>query len=596
MRKFTTILWPLLWVLGSLGSFAGLALHMSTGLEWVLAPSVVLALLGCLAGLPFILAARGRGEAYREVDRAAREGEGRDLGALIEAARRTGLFEDLPAVAAFLLSLSDDIALLQTSGVKFDLFASDIHFSTRNLASQSQTELDMLIALRERSEGYFARLLETGRELEELNSRVAGYAEGATALRDRALSSRELLAGLSRATGETSVEASGGVAAMTELGVSAEALAAWIRDLDKVVEREALEARKIGEALGVIDDIVERTHVLATNASIEAAHAGAKGAGFGVIAQEIRKLAASSRTSLADIGSVLGSIAKGIESSTRLSAEVRGSAARLGEAVAGNQKRFTAIAGKVEGIDRVLGDFAGVFSEQIGFSSTLATSAGEASGRIGGFAAVFKDVASDYRSIAEASGRAEAGAAEAHRSAEVLAQLAGYLKVGGAERNRVLGRYSTLPLGAVAAPGRREGRRLLLYNLEVRGEGGGQLGYLGDLSASGMLLLTDERPAVGARLPLRIILPLSSEGERSIALSVEVRSVQDSGEGRRVGCLFVGLDAAARHSIDELLSTLSLEALTGRGARPPGSPPSAGAGGGARSLPGEEPLGELEEA
>ncbi len=63
-----------------------------------------------------------------------------------------------------------------------------------------------------------------------------------------------------------------------------------------ITELNAL-TKTIGEIMRFLDDISERTNLLALNASIEAARAGAAGKGFAVVADEVRNLATQSKES-----------------------------------------------------------------------------------------------------------------------------------------------------------------------------------------------------------------------------------------------------------------------------------------------------------
>jgi methyl-accepting chemotaxis protein len=74
------------------------------------------------------------------------------------------------------------------------------------------------------------------------------------------------------------------------------------------------KAEKITEFSDVVAQIANQTHLLALNASIEAAHAGELGRGFQVVAGEIRKLSEESNQAVAEIQTLITEIQKEIHS------------------------------------------------------------------------------------------------------------------------------------------------------------------------------------------------------------------------------------------------------------------------------------------
>ncbi|WP_068782497.1 methyl-accepting chemotaxis protein [Paenibacillus sp. GM2] len=69
---------------------------------------------------------------------------------------------------------------------------------------------------------------------------------------------------------------------------------------------------EINETVGFIQEISNQTNLLGLNAAIEAARVGEAGAGFGVVAKEVRKLSVSTRDASANIAATLRSVQESI--------------------------------------------------------------------------------------------------------------------------------------------------------------------------------------------------------------------------------------------------------------------------------------------
>lgn len=81
-----------------------------------------------------------------------------------------------------------------------------------------------------------------------------------------------------------------------------------ISETEKRIKRLAERSQEITGIVEIINNISERTHVLALNASMQAAAAGDAGRGFAVVADEVQRLAESSRQSTSEISTLVKNI------------------------------------------------------------------------------------------------------------------------------------------------------------------------------------------------------------------------------------------------------------------------------------------------
>ena len=81
-----------------------------------------------------------------------------------------------------------------------------------------------------------------------------------------------------------------------------------IRETEKRIKRLGERSQEVGQVVGIIRDIAERTGILALNASMQAAAAGPAGRSFAVVADEVKRLSESARAATVEIGDLVGAI------------------------------------------------------------------------------------------------------------------------------------------------------------------------------------------------------------------------------------------------------------------------------------------------
>lgn len=126
-------------------------------------------------------------------------------------------------------------------------------------------------------------------------------------------------------------------------------------ELRQAVQELVPFVAELREMANEVSAIASKTNLLAINAAIEAAHAGPEGRGFGVLAQEVRKLSAQSASTgermARDVDSISGAILKAC-------GDARDSEATEAEMLAASGQAIQRVLADFEGVTRSLEDAA----------------------------------------------------------------------------------------------------------------------------------------------------------------------------------------------------------------------------------------------
>jgi methyl-accepting chemotaxis protein len=118
----------------------------------------------------------------------------------------------------------------------------------------------------------------------------------------------ELAAASNRAAEQATTSTSTALGAVNETVRGMEGIRESIAEAEKRIKRLGERSQEITGIVNLINTIAERTHVLALNASMQAAAAGDAGRGFAVVAEEVQRLAESSRQATQQIAQLVNNI------------------------------------------------------------------------------------------------------------------------------------------------------------------------------------------------------------------------------------------------------------------------------------------------
>ena len=170
--------------------------------------------------------------------------------------------------------------------------------------------------LSKRTEQQASSLEQSSAALSEITSRVAKSADGAR-------------------------EANAAVATARQISTKGMEI---VRNAAEAMKRIEGSSRKIGEIIGVIDEIAFQTNLLALNAGVEAARAGDFGRGFAVVAAEVRALAQRAADAAKEIKGLIATSNTEVKDGVTLVSESANSLSLIENSVAAIDSAVSSIA------------------------------------------------------------------------------------------------------------------------------------------------------------------------------------------------------------------------------------------------------------
>ncbi|MFZ5586164.1 MAG: methyl-accepting chemotaxis protein [Thermodesulfobacteriota bacterium] len=263
---------------------------------------------------------------------------------------------------------------------------------------------------------------------------------------EQSSASLEELASMTRQNAENSNQAKGLMDETTDLAVKANAS---MKDLRAAMQKIQQASQDTGKIIKTIDEIAFQTNLLALNAAVEAARAGEAGAGFAVVAEEVRNLAMRAAEAAKNTASLIEQNIQNIKIGTDL--------------VVVTDEDFDRVEEHSHKVGQLISEIAAASSEQSQGIEQLNK----------GVTEMDKVTQQNAAGAQESAAAAEELSAQAVTMRSVVAQLVGLVRGGraGLEPEAGAGDYQ----GQAPHAGARPAARAAMEELDAPAAGGGVL-------------------------------------------------------------------------------------------------------------------------
>jgi methyl-accepting chemotaxis protein len=181
-----------------------------------------------------------------------------------------------------------------TMAEQLSRLVSHVKKSTLEVNTTSQEVSKTTIELSRRSDEHATQITKAVKAIEEMSNSIRVVSQHAVQSAD--------------VSDQAKQSAVSGAEAVRQTNVAMNAIRERVQEAARAIKRLGESSQEIGNIVQIINDISDRTSILALNASIQAAMAGDAGRGFAVVADEVQRLAEQSTNSTKQIETLVKTI------------------------------------------------------------------------------------------------------------------------------------------------------------------------------------------------------------------------------------------------------------------------------------------------
>ncbi|SDU20269.1 methyl-accepting chemotaxis sensory transducer with Cache sensor [Verrucomicrobium sp. GAS474] len=250
----------------------------------------------------------------------------------------------------FLILIWGTSYFIRTTGHHLGTIVRGLTRSSDQVSAISQEISSASQSVAESASGAAASLEETSASVEELNSMTKRNTE--SAVQAKALSS------------EACGAAEGGVRRTQTMSVEMASMREASQEMRRAMEGVKSSSGDVSKIIKTIDEIAFQTNILALNAAVEAARAGEAGAGFSIVADEVRNLAQRATQAARETSAMIDASVEQSLQAVAINERVTAQIETLATQSDGVRSSLDAIAGKTREVDVLVSAIAVASKEQ----------------------------------------------------------------------------------------------------------------------------------------------------------------------------------------------------------------------------------------